>query len=281
MPQEVLPELKSAAARFIQDLGSYPEGAAPEAVVAGAMANAGIPQAGAAAIRSTAAPILRPGSATTNIVYPQFGGLAPVSTSATYASVLVVFQQNHRTTDGTLSSVTRTADVRLRRSNGRWRVTLLGSVGGEEVVRPKNLSAPAARLLDHPNADLPDTARWDVHAQRLDPRIVELLVSLADRGRIRVTVARAGHPLNVIDGRTNPPRSAHSLGLAVDVWSFDDRPVVAQRGDAGSRAAATVRDLLASRVTRQIGAPEGFDFDKGGTRVFTNTVHDDHLHLSF
>jgi len=266
LPGEPAPEAKQAAADVVQALATFPADAEPVGPARARLAALGV----APAVADGAGALLAPGvEAAGDIVYPQLGGLTP-----TAASVMVVVTQRRREA-GRDSSVARTVDVRLQRSpEGPWAVVALASTGGDPPAAPVPPSEAAAAVLAHPNLELPDSARWDVQAGRVDPRLLELIAALAADRRLAVTVLATGHPRDVFaTGRV----SNHTVGRAVDVWAVDGQAVVAQRQPDGP-VAALARAALAAGVT-ELGGP--WDLDGPGGRSFANTVHQDHLHLAF
>lgn len=265
---EPAPEVKQAAADVVQVLATY--GRSPTPAEDARRRLAGLPVTGD--LVAGAAPLLADDTdAAGDVVYPQLGGL-----TATTASVMVVLRQRRRpAAAGTDSAVTRTIDVRLTRPpGGAWVVSALASVGGEPPGVTAPLAAPAEEVLANPNVELPDSARWDIQAGRVDGRVVELLAELGRSHRLGVTVLATGHPHNVFASRSV---SNHTVGRAVDIWAVDGRPVVDQRPLDGPLA-ALARSLLARGVT-ELGGP--WDLDGPGGASFANTVHQDHLHLAF
>ena len=69
--------------------------------------------------------------------------------------------------------------------------------------------------------------------------------------------------------------SAHSEGLAADIYAIDGRFVITQRlTDSGAYEVAST--LLANGAT-QLGSP--WVLGPGGARSFTDAVHQDHIHV--
>lgn len=257
-PAEPAPDIKKAAARMIQVLGTYAKGGGSLAATRRRLrSNDQEP-----AIANAATALLDADArGTVDIIYPELAGLA-----ATEASVLVVARFTTKT-----SSV-RTIDVRLARGAAGWRSTAIASVGGEQPTEVR--ASPAGQaLLENPRVDLPDTARWDLEAARVDDRIANLLRRIAVDYYLRVTVFGTGHPLNVFG---TDRLSNHAAGRAVDIWSIDGVPVADQRT---SDTVASIIQLALDAGATEIGAP--VDPDGRGGIVFTNTVHLDHLHLAF
>lgn len=263
-PAEVEPELKRAAIRAVQTLTTYgPDGSSIQAARS-RLAGAGL----APVLADKAGPLFVAGASSAgDIVYPQLGGLR-----AGRASVMVVVRQRLLGPSGEFTT-TRTVDVRLARRGVQWVVEDIGSLGGEPVPEPPVLSPGARRVLSHPRIQLPDSARWDIHAGRVSDRVLNLLAGLADGHDLAVTVFSSGHPLQVF-GTSRV--SNHIPGRAVDLWSIDG-PVSAQRQPSAPLRALTA-DLL-RRGVNELGGP--FDVDGGSRASFTDIVHQDHLHLGF
>lgn len=264
-PGEPAPEVKELAVRVLEAIGTYEAGGG---TVEGARARiATLPADAAVAVQ--AGPLLVPetGSAL-DVVYPQLGGLTDDA-----ASVMTVVR--HRTLDaGGAAETTRTVDVRLHRDAAGWRVTSLASTGGTPTTAPAT-SAVGTAVLANPGLDLPDSARWDIEAGRIDDSILSVLDRLGRSHRLSVTVLATGHPHEVF-GATSV--SNHTEGRAVDVWAVDGTPVVTQQ-DVGGPIYELVEQLLAEGIT-ELGSP--WDLDGAGRGAsFTNTVHKDHLHIGF
>lgn len=270
---EPLPELKQAAADFVQALASRDAGVRPE----DALAAAGAPLLDGGAALAVAAPLFAEARSRATVVYPQFGGLAPDGPGAVEACVMVVVRQTLVAASGATQDQVRTCDVRLSRRSGGWQVTGLVSVGGEPVDRPGGLDPATAAVLDDPRLELPDSARWDVHAGRIARDVLQVLRDAAARAPVSVAVLRSGHPEQVFG---TDRLSDHTRGRAVDVWAVGGAPVVGQRLDAGP-VRAVLEGALADPRVRQAGSPPGTDLDgPARRRSFANLVHSDHLHLA-
>ncbi|SDT71527.1 hypothetical protein [Jiangella sp. DSM 45060] len=260
---EISPEVKVAAARVLEALGTVPGG------VAVVPAADRLTAAGAdPALAATAGPLLPPAApAVARIVYPQYGGL-----ESSTASIMAVVRQTWA--DGTtLRERVVTAEVRLRRSGGAWTVAELRPVAPAPEAAAA-LTGPAAELAAGGRVQLPEAAVADLAAGVVDARVVAALLELAGTYRLAVSVFRAGHPENVFGtGRT----SNHTRGRAVDIWAVDDRPVVSMAKDE-----PFLLDFLAAvRATGsdEIGGP--VDPDGPGGQHFADDLHRDHVHLGF
>jgi hypothetical protein len=258
---EPSPEVKQAAAQVVQALLTYPVGGGT--LQQAAIRIEGLPAA--PGVAAQAGPLLRPNAAATaEIVYPQYGGLLEDA-----ASVMVITRYRVRTAERD-DTVVRTIDVRLARQADAWQVTELASLGGN---RPADspLSGEGAAVLANPAIELPASARWDIKAGRVDPRILQLLLTIARDHSMSVTTFSTGHPVEVFG---TPSVSNHTEGRGVDIWAVDDRPVIDQRSP-DSPLRDLVVDLVAQGVT-ELGSPWAVG---GGS--FTNTLHQDHLHLAY
>lgn len=255
--------VKLAAARAVEILGNFTDGGGSLAAGESRLRAAGLEPGFAP---SAAGALLGDGRGRVTVVYPQLAGL-----TATEAAVMVVADVRPGTRTAA-TAVRRTLDVRVAKRGTRWVATALVS-GGGEPPSADTASADAQRVLDATRVGLTDTARWDLEAGRVDDRITRLVSALSARWRLDVSVFSSGHPVNVFGTERV---SNHTAGLAVDIWAVDGQPV------ALVQAAPVLRDIVQSALdggATEIGAP--FDLDGPGRRVFTNVVHQDHLHLAF
>lgn len=256
-PGEPAVEVKLAAARALEAVGAPGEDDARSRLVAAGL------EPGFA---DTAEALLGEGEASLDVVYPQLAGL-----TATEAAVMAVVDV-HRVEGSEIVSERRTVDVRLTGGDGAWRATAVAA----DAAAPSggDPSAAALALVASPTLDLPVTAADDLRRGAVDERVVELLASwVADGRSLGVTVFSRGHP-NKVFGTDRT--SNHATGRAVDIWSVDGVAI------AADKQSDTVRALVADAVAagaNEIGAP--FDSDGPGGDVFTNIVHEDHLHLAF
>src|SRR3546814_4658308 len=106
------------------------------------------------------------------------------------------------------TSVVRTADVRLRREAGAWRVTGVESLGGEPTGSPE-ITPLAQAVLANDRLDLPDSARWDIEAGRIGDEILQVFQELSQHHALRVAVLASGHPYNVFERESG---SNHEAG---------------------------------------------------------------------
>jgi hypothetical protein len=153
-----------------------------------------------------------------------------------------------------------------------------GGSGAAPVAAPiivANDPELARAILTHPNIGLRPGARADVEAGVVDPRILRVLLVLAERHRLSyVGPFKTGHSRNVA-GTTRA--SNHFYGRAVDLPYIDGAPV----NVLNTGAWAALREVLALPAEvrpDEVGAPWRIPF--GTTSTFTEN-HDDHLHLGF
>lgn len=257
---EEQPALKRAAARVVEALTRYDRDEGPKDVLAR------IPEATELSAGPATRALHQPGRVSVGTVrYPQLSGL-----TTTTAGAMVLVRQTTLDRAGRTRTVSRVIDVRLRLQNTRWVLDRIASTGGTPTKRPPMLSAAARRALDHPNLELSDSARWDIHRKVVDDALLRALARVADRRALSVLVLRTGHPTNVW---ATDRRSAHSDGLAADIHLVSGRLVAQRPVPPGALAAG--RALLDGGA-QQLGGPRDL---APGSRSFTDPVHADHLHV--
>ena len=255
---------KRVGARIAQTVLTYRRGSTPEEIAKSVTRSPGPVGDVAKALR----PAFRHASRSwARVVYPQLSGL-----TVTTAGTMVVVKQTIEAADARRRQWTRVVDVRLRLSGGRWGLDRLATVGGRALSRPRLLPPAAESVLENPKIQLSDSARWDIYRGRVDMALLSALNDAAERHRLAISVFASGHPRNVwATGR----ESAHTQGLAADIYEVDGRLVAAQR-DAGSAAFDLTGELLAGGAV-QIGSP--WVFAPGGSRSFSDATHQDHIHV--
>ncbi len=262
---EVHRELKRVACGVALTLTTYDAGATPAQTARRVTAD----PIRRARLERSAQPLCRAGWwSSGRVVYPQIGGL-----TGDRASVMVVVRREAGTESDPACVETRTLDIRLVRIDGAWVFDRLASAGGTAIERPADLSAPARAVLDDPRIELPDTARWDIYRGDVTPSLLRLMSAVADRGPYGVVVLRTGHPRYVF-GTTR--LSQHTVGQAVDLYRVR-RSLVVERTASG--APRTLARWLCGRADLgQLGCP--WKLTDGGGRSFSDTVHQDHLHIA-
>jgi hypothetical protein len=260
-PAEEFANGKRLAARVAQEALTYEPGASAREVASS------LPPAevGEGTLARALEPAIDPRMQSVGeIVYPQLSGVTETSLGA-----MVIARQTLVDPDGESESITRVLDVRLVLSDGSWSLDQIASVGGSPAERPSTLPAAAEGVLDNPNIELSDSARWDIYRGPIDPALLDALARAAERRELSVGILRSGHPTNV--WATSRP-SAHSQGFAADIYAVDGRPIVRQHR-TGSPAYELAQELFAGGAY-QLGSPWAL-----GASSFTDAVHQDHLHL--
>ncbi|MFB9383422.1 hypothetical protein ACFFTK_09750 [Pseudonocardia petroleophila] len=261
-PLDVNGQVKEAAARFVQRVGTW--SAPGPADTTSRVVDAGY----APEMAATAAPLLdMPAQeANTTIVYPQYGGLTD-----TAASVMVLARQQLRT-DGGERTREILLDVRLRPEPGGWEVTPVVDPPRPEYA-PARAGGPTdlgRAVLDNPLIRIPEPGRADMIERRVNDPILAVLDVLARTYDLDVHVVVSGHPGTVFP---TTRLSNHTVGRAVDIRAIDGRPVVEI-----PREDPVIAEFMAA--AGQAGATEvGGPIVPAGTGFFTDDVHQDHFHL--
>ena len=113
----------------------------------------------------------------------------------------------------------------------------------------------------------------DYHSARLDRRVRGLLVAIAAHHRIRVSCLRTGHSRYVAGTRRV---SNHTVWRAVDVDQVDGHPV-SRSNPAAHALALWIGQGRAGVQASEVGSP----WDFGRRPWFTDSGHQDHLHVGF
>ncbi|MTD47540.1 hypothetical protein GKE82_25380 [Conexibacter sp. W3-3-2] len=261
---ETFPNARQLAGRAAQTVLTYPGGTTPQDLASRLPLEG---TAGAELVSTIDSSLDLERSSAAEVIYAQMSG-----TTETSFGAMVVVRQLLQSEDGRRRAITRTVDVRLTRTDGPWKLAEVASLGGKPLDRPSGLSAAARAVLDDERITLPDSARWDIFRGKVDDALLEELSRTARRHRFSVAVLSSGHPRNVWQ---TDRRSAHSGGLAADIYSVDGMLVIRQRQD-GSAAFALAK-AFATAGARQVGSP--WDFDGPGRASFTDEVHQDHVHV--
>ena len=138
-------------------------------------------------------------------------------------------------------------------------------------------AALAKAVLSNPNIELRPEAEADVRAGRVDPRVLAVLLALAERFSLAgVGPFVSGHSYYVAG--TNRP-SNHAFGRAVDIGTINRRArLTGERRRPASRARA--RLACPRRCGRTRSAPPS-PSSAALPGLFSDAAHQDHLHLGF
>ena len=277
---DTYPNAKQLAGRFVQGLTTYQPGTRWREIFGDAARRADSTLDAAAASGRARPLFFEGGQSIGEIVYPQLAGLT-LRSGVERCAVMVVVRQQVMLSTGEQATVTRTVDVRLINRSGQWRIEDLADPGGVPVQRPPDLPDVAVRVLDNPRIELPDSARWDIHARSIDERLLRTMNDVAQLFPYSVAVLKSGHPVNVF---ATDRVSSHTLGRACDVWKIAGRDVVAQQPRKRTDAFAFTKALLREHGVPELGSPWDLDGPPvpGELRPsFTDVVHTDHVHFAF
>lgn len=142
-------------------------------------------------------------------------------------------------------------------------------------MRPCQDGELEAMVLSNPRIELSTLAAGDVAAGRIDPRVLEVLLVLAERFDLgSVGPLISGHSYFVA-GTTTP--SNHSFGRAVDI-SVIDGQAVSIYNPAAHDAMQLVLSLQPPLLPDELGGP--WPMYHAGVRTFTQDHHD-HIHIGW
>jgi hypothetical protein len=261
---EIHPEVKLAAVRVVEAVGTWGPGHHGVAAAAARVSAVGQP----GSLARQALPLVgNYANAAVQVIDAQYGGIL-----ATTASVLVVCRQwlggpaGHVVTGGT------TVDVRLRAQRGRWMVTELRPAHPGAAARA--LSASAKRVLASSRIGLPPASVADVRSGQVHESVLQALLALAHDYRIDVSVIRSGHPRFVF-GTTR--LSDHPRGRAFDTWRINGHAVVDSR--TSRSLVVDYMGAAASAGSYNVGGP--YLLSGRANQFFSDTTHHDHVHAGF
>jgi hypothetical protein len=141
--------------------------------------------------------------------------------------------------------------------------------------RPCQAGELEAMVLSHPRIGLQPEARGDVAAGLIDPRVLEVLLFLAERHALSsVGPLITGHSYYV-RGTTRP--SNHAFGRAVDISVIDGMPV-SIANPAALDAMEMIMSLPPPFLPDELGGP--WLLHNPSVRTFTKD-HGDHIHVGF
>jgi hypothetical protein len=132
-----------------------------------------------------------------------------------------------------------------------------------------------AMVLSNPRIGLSSLAAGDVAAGRIDPRVLEVLLVLAERfdlGSVGPLISAHSY---FVAGTTTP--SNHSFGRAVDISVIDGR-AVSIYNPAARDAMELVLSLPPPLLPDELGGP--WPMYHAGVRTFTQDHHD-HVHIGW
>lgn len=133
--------------------------------------------------------------------------------------------------------------------------------------------AAPSDLLNNPRLTLTSSARADLEAGIVDPRIVAVLDAISRRYAIGITVFKSGHSIRTRSGSI----SNHYYGRAVDIFSVDGH-IVSRFNTSARQVVKWLADLPRSIRVDELGHPFVRLRFAGG---FSDNDHDHHLHIGF
>lgn len=149
---------------------------------------------------------------------------------------------------------------------------VLGTGGESSASLADEVLAEA--VLDHPGIVLLPGAKKDVERGLIDPRVLRVLLIVAERHSMVVGSLITGHSYYVA-GTTHP--SNHSFGRAVDILIVDGHAV-----SATNLRARDIVQILGTLPTEfrptEIGSPWPVSFP--GVSTFVRNHHD-HIHAGY
>lgn len=262
-PFDVTPEIKTAAVRFVESAGTWSPSASDDEVARFAAAGY------AADLVDIARPLLdqEATTATTTVVYPQYGGL-----TGTTASVIVLARQDLRGGGGDREREVL-LDVRLaRQPDGEWRVSSTIDPPRPTYVaaQPGGPTELGGQVLSIRGVRLPEPAQDDIVQRRAGDPILAVVADLAQAWDLDVQVIVSGHPGTVFP---TTRVSNHTVGRAVDIWAIDGRPVSTISRD--DPVLVSFMAAAGAAGATEVGGP----ITPTGTGFFTDAVHQDHVHV--
>jgi hypothetical protein len=150
-------------------------------------------------------------------------------------------------------------------------VGLRGLVHGFNAVR----DSLADRVLESRALQIYDGGRGDVQDGRIDPRVLTLLLYLAEsHEEIVVTSLITGHGYYA---RPGVP-SAHAFGEAIDIAAIDGTPLLGNQ-EPGGTAERTLREILV--LPRELQPAQVISLFELGGPSFAAADHHDHIHVGY
>jgi hypothetical protein len=261
---EVHPEVKLAAVRVVEAIGTWGVGHGGRAAAAARVSALG--QQGSLARQ--ALPLVGSyDNAAVQVIDAQYGGIL-----ATSASVLVACQQSLGDHGGRVIMGGTTVDVRLHLQRGHWIVTQLRPADPGRPAR--RLSSTAKRVLASSRIGLPPASVADIRSGQVHESVLRALLSLARDYRIDVSVIRSGHPKFVFG---TIRLSDHPRGRAFDTWRIDGHAVVDTR--TSKSLIVDYMRAAASAGSYNVGGP--YLLSGRGNQFFSDPTHHDHVHAGF
>jgi hypothetical protein len=152
------------------------------------------------------------------------------------------------------------------------------AVGLRALVRGLEWAKPmlTKRLLADKRVSIYTGGRGDLHADRIDVRVIVLIRYLAEaHGQVTVSCLEAGHRLFSRPGVV----SAHIYGLAVDIAALGGETITGHSQIPGSVTEQAVRNMLL--LPAEVRPVQVISLLGLGGPSFPMANHDDHIHAGF
>ena len=127
-------------------------------------------------------------------------------------------------------------------------------------------------LLKNKNITFDATGIADIKAGKIDPRVIAVMTKLSEDHKITVTCMCSDHSRATAGGSI----SNHSLGRGLDIGTIDGE-IVRPNSAAARELASELSQLPEEYRPNEIGSP----FAIAGPGYFTDSAHQDHIHLGF
>ncbi|WP_052665348.1 transglycosylase SLT domain-containing protein [Nitriliruptor alkaliphilus] len=143
-------------------------------------------------------------------------------------------------------------------------------------------AAPEAvlALADEGRIVLTERERRDLVHPRMDPRVIAIMLAIAERHAYAVSVIRTGHSRCVGGGSVcaSSRVSNHWEYRAVDIYSLDGKRIDRGHGDA-RHVVGWLHDLNGELRPGEVGSP--FPDWTATTGWFTDAAHQGHIHIGY
>jgi hypothetical protein len=152
------------------------------------------------------------------------------------------------------------------------------AVGLRALVRGLEWAKPllTKRLLKDKRVSMYSGGRADLHAGKIDVRVIVLIRFLAEaHGQVTVSCLESGHRLFSRPGVV----SAHIYGLAVDIAALGGQTITGHNQLPGSVTEQAVRNLLL--LPAEVRPVQVISLLGLGGPSFPMANHDDHIHAGF
>jgi hypothetical protein len=205
-------------------------------------------------------------------------GRTPASADEVRAVAERIARAQRRARDGRLGAVVRSlfatrptelkvaATARYNRAVG-----LRGLVAGLQAVEDRL----RRRVLKSDRLSIYSEGRDDIHAGRIDPRVLTLLLYLAEKyDGVTITSLVSGHGYFARPGVT----SMHVFGRAVDIAAIRETPILGNQKPGGVTADALRNILL---LPDELQPAQVISLIDLGGPSFAASDHHDHIHIGF